>query len=156
MSNITTSPQIQFLRVSTLVTRCLVLNSLRWIIHVLWALCIHGCIPLSKGPTMVCNQLYIHAHKLSSGGSHSLPYRPAVCTACGSPPHTSASPPQICEPQWRTPWSKGCTGCRCQEAPPRIREARGEPPQILHSTAPTRSHLKDTDKNKSSKSFLLD
>lgn len=110
---------------------------------------LHSCVyTITKISAMVCDQLYIHSHKLSSCGTYSLPYRPAVCKACGSPPHTSAAPPQKCEPQWRTQWSRGCRGCRCQEPVPQIREAPREHPLILHSTAPTQQypHLKTRDK----------
>ena len=99
---------------------------------------------ITKISDIVSTRLLIHAHKWSFGSS---PYRPAACTACGSPPRTSAAPPPRCEPQWRRRVSRGCRGCRgcrCRGAAPQTREAAGgRRPLILGSEAPTQhAHLK--------------
>ncbi len=103
---------------------------------------------IRESSAIVCKQLYIRAHKWSSRGIRSSPYHPAVCRACGSPPHTCAAPPQRCEPQWRRRLSKGCRGCRCWEVALQIREAPGGHPPILGSDALTQQHphLKTRDK----------
>lgn len=127
---------------------CLILNSLTWMIHVWYdlAVCAHRYKTVSR---WVYTDLHSCTHKRSSHGTLSSPYHPAVCKACGSPPRTSAAPPQRCEPQWRRQVSKGCRGCRgcrCWEVAPQIREAPGRH-LILSSDAVTQHpHLKTSNK----------